>query len=380
MLAWLAIFATPLLIAPRERRRTTAIATLLGAAVFFLARNAASATPDTLAAALACIGFARIATRQRIDAPSAALVVLAPFFKPSCIGVSLGVAIAFTFDKSSRREKVVTVATALGVAAAAMAFSTLVSDGAWLVHIVRSTHQPLDVARFVREMGSRVVLLGVPHAVIATQAIRRRAPLVVSVPLATSIAWSTFAMAKHGSGTQYWLEPTAAALVAFATLPSPFGKRWAPAGFAFAFVIALTSLPAMHAEVSSWHAYRAALAEVDRHCARDPGDAIVSTDVTLELALDGRLFVPSWQSSFLVRSGTFPIDAWRSDLRDPHVRWLVLGFDPDEPNLHPTADERVEVSAFRDLLRPVIDETFVHDGRIGPWHVFRRRDDVALRR
>ena len=75
----------------------------------------------------------------------------------------------------------------------------------------------------------------------------------------------------------------------------------------------------------------AAFAEIARHCERGAGDFVVSSDVDLELALNGRISVPSWQTGFLARKGTFPAEAWRADLVRPRdtlgaVISLITGF------------------------------------------------------
>jgi hypothetical protein len=374
--AWLAIFVVPIAVAPRERRRTVAIASLLGLALYFLARNAPSATPDTLAVALACVGLVRVAKRGHVDPLSAALFAVAPLVKPSCLGVLAGVAIAHVAAREPGRFR--SVVTGAGAALAVAFFCHVVSDGTWLTHIVRSTGQPLTMTRFVEQLGSRVVVLGVPHVVVAILAIRRRAALVVIAPLVASLAWSSFSMAKHGSGTQYWIEPTMAAIVAIAFMPARRAPRpLRGAAVVLAFLVAVISVPAYAREVEAWRVDRAELALVDAYCAREKGDVVISSEAALELALDGRLLVPDWQSSFLARRGTFPAAAWRNDLRDPHARWLVLGFDPTAPT-EDTNDARVEVSAFRDILRPVVDEAFVRDARIGRYVVFRRREPAEL--
>lgn len=375
--AWLVIFALPVAAASRERRRTVAIAALLGLGLYFLARNAPSATPDTLAVALACVGLVRVARRGHVDPLSAALFAVAPLVKPSCLGVLCGVAIAHVAARESGRFR-----SAMAGAAAASAvalFCHVTSDGTWLTHIIRSTGQPLTLTRFVEQMGSRFVVLGLPHLVIAILAIRRRAALVVVAPLVASLVWSSFSMAKHGSGTQYWLEPTMAAIVAIAFMPPGRAPRaLRSAGPLAVVLVAVLSLPAYWRELAEWRVNDAEILLVDRHCAREKGEVVVSSEAALELALDGRVLVPDWQSSFLARRGTFPAQAWRNDLRDPHARWLVLAFDPAVP-AEDTNDARIEVSAFRDVLRPVIDESFVRDARIGRYVVFRRRETAEVR-
>ena len=378
-LSWLGIFFAPTRAADSARRPLVHTAALLGLAVYFLARSGPNATPDTLAVCLAAFGLARIAKQGRLDGVAAALLAVAPLVKPSCLGVAAGVGLALVITRDRRAWRAL---VAGGAAFAVVAvFCHVVSDGHWLAHIVRSTRQPLTFARFADELGVRFFVLGAPHLVVLAVAVRRRAPLLVVMPLLTSIMWSSFSMAKYGSGTNYWLEPTMAALVTLAVLPR--ARAWAhwrwPASV-LAASIAITSVPAYVGELERWIERRDELALLDAHCTRRPGEVVVSSEAAIELALDGRLLVPDWQSSFLARAGAFPLEEWQRDLLRPEVRWVVLPFDPDEPDpVH--ADAVVERSAFRDLLRPSLDAGMVRDGRIGRFHVFRRRgeDELALR-
>jgi len=372
-LAWLVVFVAPVIGAAQKQRAATAVTALLGMGVYFLARNAPAATPDTLAVAVSCVGLVRIARRGKVDTLSLALVAMAPLVKPSCLGVLAGVAVAHIAGRERDRYRVLLGAAAL-VSLVGLSF-TAISSGGWLTHIVRSTGQPLTWTRFVQELGSRALVLGLPHVVVAVIAVRRRAPLLVTAPLLASIAWASFAMAKHGSGTQYWIEPTMAATVAIAFMPSIVGARWRVGALLVGLLVGITSVPAYANEIAAWRTHGEELASIDRHCGRDPGrgEVVVSSDVTLELALDGRILVPDWQSAFLARRGTFPVDAWRSDLGDPRARWLVLPFDPASPaSVEDTNDTRMEVSAFRDLLRPAIERNFVRDARVGRFVIFRR--------
>jgi hypothetical protein len=374
--AWLTALAVPVVGSSPARRRSTATAALLAMGTYLLARHGASATPDTLAVALEAIALVRTARRDRVDAVSAALFVIAPLVKPSCIGVCAGAAIACALrGRVVRPGAVASAATAAVLAAVAC---HAVSDGAWMTHIVRSTAQPLTVRRWVQEMGDRALLLGVPHLTVAALALRRKAPILVSAPLVASIAWSSFAMAKHGSGTQYWLEPTMVAITAIAFMPAARPARTTAlvariAAASLASLVAATSFVGYAREIAQWRADAARMDALGRHCGLQPGDVVASSDAAVELALDGRLLVPVWQTSFLARRGLFPAEAWAGDLRDPHVRWLVLTFDPAQPAAD-TNDARIEVSAFRDILRPTVDETFVRDATVGGFVVYRKTE------
>ncbi|MBX3214010.1 MAG: hypothetical protein KF850_18390 [Labilithrix sp.] len=381
---WLVVHLAPVLGAPRRERAVTAIAAMLAGGVYFVSRHAASMSPDTLATALVCVGVVRAAARERIDPASAVLLIAAPLVKPSCLG---GVAGAALVHLALRRPGWVRSTTAAAATAGLLALAChLASDGAWLSNISRSTGQPLTLTRWVEELGSRVIVLGLPHVVVAWLAWRRRVTWLVLGPLLGSIAWTTFMMAKHGSGSHYWLEPTGLALIAISRMPSrpvssAAGAAREPAwvarvlpwaAVAFGVVVAAVSWPRYLAEPARYRQHREVAAAVDRHCARGAGEFVVSSDLALELSLNGRISVPAWQSAFLARSGRFPVDEWRADLARPEVRWVALALDPRAP-VGTSNDEQVERSPFQDVLADVLFEHYVFDATVGGMFVFRRR-------
>jgi hypothetical protein len=258
----------------------------------------------------------------------------------------------------------------------------LASDGAWLSNISRSTGQPLTLTRWLQEFGSRVMVLGVPHVVVAWLAWRRRVNWLVVGPLLGSIAWTTFIMAKHGSGSHYWLEPTGLALIALSRMPvrgealvkEPVwlarGLPWA--SVVFGVLVLIVSWPRYVHEPARYRLHDEVAAAVDRHCVRKPGEFVVSSDLELELSLNGRISVPAWQTGFLARNGRFPADAWRADLVRPEVRWIALAIDPRQPP-GTSNDEKVELSPFYDVLKDVVLDNYAFDEIVAGMFVFRRK-------
>jgi hypothetical protein len=300
--------------------------------------------------------------------------------KPSVLGTPVGAVVAHvvTHWKSGPRRLLLPLLAGALVAGSLAAVVHLWSHGVWLTHIVRATGQTISFERWLQEMSGRFMFLGLPHVVVGIYAVRRRAPLVATLPLATSVAWSVFSMAKHGSGTQYWLEPTMAALIALGTckpaaVASRRGLGLAWAGLVLAVAVGGTSFPQLLAVAREDRRWNAVVESLRAHCALRPGEVIVSSDSTLELELDGRIIVPSWQTSYLVRNGQFPLEAWRGDLARPDgARWFVHSEDYLEPP--PDRVEGVtEVSAFRKELRDVMEASFVFDTEIDGMLVYVRR-------
>lgn len=377
--AWAVIHVMPVVFAPKERRRVVAIAAMLSGGIYFISRHAASMSPDTLATMLVCLGVLRAVKKDRVDPVAAILIVAAPFIKPSCLGGVAGAGLVHLLQRRPGwiRASVVAAATA----AFFLVASHIASDGAWLSNISRSTGQPLTFTRWVQEFGSRAVVLGIPHVALAWIAWRRETTWLVVGPLLGSIAWTTFIMAKHGSGSHYWLEPTGIGLIAIGAMPAArddepswIRARLIPFGATlFAVLVVIVSWPQYLKEPGRYRHVESITRQVDAHCVREPGEFVISGDLMMELALNNsRISVPAWQSGFLARSGKFPADAWREDLVRPEVRWVALGFDPRQPP-GDSNDERVELSPFYDVLKDALLGAFEFDEVVAGIYIFKRK-------
>jgi hypothetical protein len=169
-----------------------------------------------------------------------------------------------------------------------------------------------------------------------------------------------------------------AALVALGTcepsaVASPRGAWLAWAGLVLAFAVGGTSVPELVSAAREERRWNGVVESLRAHCTLRPGEVIVSSDSTLELELDGRVIVPSWQTSYLVRTGKFPLEDWRRDLARPDgARWFVHSEDYLEP---PPAriEGATEVSAYRKELRDVMETSFVFDREIDGMLVIMRR-------
>jgi hypothetical protein len=342
------------------------LSAMLAASIFFLARNAASLSPDALATALVCGGVLRAAIKDEIDPIAAVLLIAGPFVKPSCLGGVAGAAIAlFALRRRGWRRGLL---AGIGTFVVFVGICHLASDGAWIRHITSSTGQPLSLTRWVQEMGGRFFVLGLPHAVVAWLAVRRKTSWLVTAPLIGSIAWSTFAMAKHGSGAHYWLEPTGLALIAISRMPAksadaPQEARLWIGALAFALLSAISSWPRYLAEPARAKRHAEAVAALRAHIPE--GEYVVATEFELEMTLNhGHISVPSWQSAFLARSGKFPKEEWQHDLVRPEVRWVAIASDPREPP-PATNDGQMEQMPYYDILREQLFSTFEFDGVVG---------------
>jgi hypothetical protein len=351
-----------------ERRAEVLTGALLVLGLHMIAREVALAQADVLAVTLAIVGFARASRAGRLDPLSAVLLAAAPFVKPNVLGCTVGAFVAHVVAhrRSGARALLAPLAVGAAVAAGFVALYHTWSDGAWLQHIARATGQPLTWEKWRGMVASRALILGAPHAVVLAVAIRRRCSPLATLPLAASLAWTLFAVAKTGSATYYWIEPTLAAIVTLGRIPSgpparPLRVVLPLAGLALSVAVALSSIPGFLAGATD-ASFASVVEEVDRLCPRAPGEVAMSSDVRLELALNGRVIVPAWQGSYMVRTGDFPLAAWRASLEDDHVRCVVAGAYPGD-----------ETSAYDRELKDVLEARFAPVGKVGWVRVLARR-------
>ena len=304
-LAWFGFFVWTAWSTPKERRTATFVAASLSAGVFFLAREASVAGPDTVACVLAGIALFRAARKGEMDSLSAALLALGPFVKPSAIGCAVGVCIAHVLVKRVAAWRSLAVFAAVALAAAGACVVS--SHGMWPLHMFRATGQTLSFDRLVSEVSGRVLFLGLPHLVCIVLAFRSRANMIVRVTLVTTLTYSTFLMSKHGSGSHYYIEPSIACVCAVSTVPWALSAadravRWALAAI-LSWVSVVTSIIGFSGENEISKNRGVVLAALREACPLANGNIIVSSDLTMELEIDGRVIVPLWQTTYLTRRG-----------------------------------------------------------------------------
>jgi hypothetical protein len=363
-----------------ENKRATFVGALAVLGLELVTREAGLSQTDVPAVALVTFAFLRTARRARLDGLSAALFAAAPLVKHSVVGAALGALVAHVVAerRNGARALLGPLAGGAVVAAVLIAAYQRVSGGAWIVHILHATGQSLSFERWEHELGSRFVLLGAPHLAVLALAIHRRAPLRLTAPLALSLAWTVVALAKHGSATHYWLEPTMAALVVVSHLPQPRVAPTARAAFAFRLAglalvasVAASSIPSFARAPDAYASWGRSLRSVEARCPRAPGDVVMSSDVRMEVALDRRPIIPAWETSYMVRSGTFPLETWRAEVERPQVKCLVVGAGYYAPP--PKGDAAGDVSVYGAELRGTIDTLFLPGSPAGDFLLLVRR-------
>lgn len=305
--AWLgALFGLAL---PNRRLTAFACAAYVGGS-WVLANFATVARPDSVACALAAWGLGRALAKGRIDWLSAVLLSLAPWVKPTLLGLPAG---AFLGDLVARRSGK-PIAVACAVTVSLVIVFELASHGMLFVGLARSNAQPLSFDAWLEHVPSRLPFFLPVFALALVAALRARVPLATGA-LVGSISWTLVALAKIGSASNYWMEPCIAsvAVIAFAP-PTSFEVMKGPLWQA-----ALSLVAVLYAGVAtvraSWSNPYAEEAAFVRTLPALCHGVVASDEAGIELATNGRILLPTYQFSYLVKSGAFPAQVWRDDIR-----------------------------------------------------------------
>jgi hypothetical protein len=378
--AWLGTLAWSVSAAKPGHRRSAFLFAAFAGGCFFLVRGAVAGTADTFATLLATVALLRVARCDTLHPRDAFLLALAPLVKPNVVGVLVGVCLVDVARGVSTSTGRRTRAASLGTVAVTLLGGCLVfeavSAGEWLTHLLSSSAQELRTGRWMEQFGSRALLLGAPQAAIALLAHRRgTASPYATGALVVSTLWAVLGMAKSGSATNYWLEPTAATLVVIATSEGAAFERAASwVGASFGVLNAAVSFPALCRMWTEAEEEARALPALRAACPLAAGETIASHDVGIELELTGRLWIPPFQTTYLLRHGRFPLAIWQGDLALPELRYFVTRGPYFEAAPPSDAEGKKERLAFLLELRAQIDRSFVLKARVGPFRVYRRRD------
>lgn len=320
-LAWLVASARP------GCRRNAAASAIYVGGLWILANFAGTGRPDAFACALATFGLVRTIRRGRVDWLAALLLVLAPWTKPSLLGLPAGVLL---FDALARR-KVDGLLRALSVMVAIGLALGLATDGQVFVHSFLSMAQPLAFANWLANVPARAPFFFPLFALAIVFAWRRRSEHAAFVGLGaivTATAWVLFSFAKTGSAANYWMEPCLAAIAVLAHVEGPyvFGKGGPVAAVATAMFVIYADVGAVEGSFSRLASYRREavfLASARARCHAGPKDVITADVSGIELALNGRIIAPAYQMTYLALAGKYPVTLWLHDLESPRVHCHV---------------------------------------------------------
>jgi hypothetical protein len=197
--------------------------------------------------------------------------------------------------------------------------------------------------------------------------------------LVVSLGWTFLSMSKVGSSTNYWLEPTVAAVLAMAAVPMPELRRLAAripipvkaiTVFCATIVLGLNAWGSVHAATAASERRRA-LDRVRAECRAAPTDIVLGEHPGIEMMLDGRVIETPFQMTHLLRRGLFPEDVWKRVIFSPEVRCLVTESDILE---RPLSDVDVQNDRFPPCIRAALEERFALVEKDSGLWVYRARD------
>jgi len=324
--AWSATIAG---IALTARRECTSLARL-GAAYLFgtfvLTYWGTCVRPDELALALAAVALARTVRRRTIGVLGGALFTAAALLKPNVIGMFAGAALVELVV--GRRRILAAAAGAALVAVPILAVLHVVSDGSWFHWLRLETLQPFSPGLWATRISEKLAQFVPLFAVSGWLAYRsRRAPGMAYglAALTTSVAWTLVSLGKVGSASNYWVEPSLAALIILANAPIPPVSQRARAWLVILGLCDLTGTAAVSAwvavhEASGARAKAAFLAEVRHQCL----GVTLSDGAGIEMELNDRVIISSFQLRWMIAADQFPVAAWTDTIADPAVTCAVM--------------------------------------------------------
>lgn len=329
-LAWFGTLAWLAWTARRESRREAALAAAFVAGIWVLANFATIGRPDAIACALAALGLARAMRRGRLDLVCVALLVLVPWVKPTIIGLPAGaIAGACLVDRKSAPRM---LGAAVLLAAVSAFVAHLASGGALFAHVVRSNAQPMTLAVWLEQVPARLPFFFPLFAWAAWAGWRDRASAGARIglfALGSAVLWTLFALAKTGSASNYWMEPSIAAVALLARSPAgPVRVLGGNAVHALAVLgcVAWADVASVRGaieHVSTMRADAAFVASVRERAGLGSHDVVAADEAGIELALNGRILTPTYQMVHLVRRGAHPAAVWIADLTSPRTRAFV---------------------------------------------------------
>jgi hypothetical protein len=329
-LTWFGSLAGLAWTAPRESRREAAVAAAFIAGIWVLANFATIGRPDSIACALAAIALARAIRRGKADLLCIALLVLVPWVKPTLIGLPTGAILgAALADRNNARR---TLGTAVVLAGGSAAIAFVASGGAVFTHVIRSNAQAFTLTAWLDQVPARLPFFAPLFAWAAWVGWRDRRSTGTRIGLAAlggAVAWTLFAVAKTGSASNYWMEPSIAA-VALIARAQPGPVRVGGTDFRHVVVALVAVLWADIASVRGAleHGQRmradAAFVATIRERAGFGNDQVIAADEAgIELVLNDRILMPTYQMVHLVRAGKFPAALWIAELTSPRTGGFV---------------------------------------------------------
>ncbi len=349
-----------------EARSMALLAFAGPAGMFFLVRAGVGCNVDPIAVLLAAAAFASCLAARRVTPLGAVLFAAALLLKPHVAGIGLGVGLASLPRRDLGRRW---LGLAVGLALAGATGLYLVSHGAWPRHMLASSANPWSLARFVDYLTGYGFALGVPHLVLGV-ALLLRGDRMAAAGVLVSAAVAALLMAKLGSATNYWLEPTAALGVALAFHRGSWKVGiWAGA-VGLLLVAMVLDVGALPKEARGWRDEARTIDRARAACTPGPGEVWSASDPMLEYALAGRVTRAPWQLSLLVRAGKLPASILAADLAEPRLACFAMRGSGLEAPPGPTP---AEDGLYDHELGPIMRAQFERVDQVEGIYIYRRR-------
>ena len=306
-LAWFGTLGT---IAWRSKRIDVAGAALFVSGIWVLANFAMLGRPDSIAGAVAALALWRATDgRERLDPLTIALFILVPWIKPTMMGLPIGALLA----SRDRRTWLI----AFGVAA----LSVVVAGKRLFVDMVQSNAQPFAMSAWLEQVPARLPFFAPLFAWCAWNGRKERLALGAFLG---AFAWTLVALAKTGSSSNYWMEPCIAALVLLARAPraSYDDRRLALAALITVLYAGVASVRGALEHRATFRRDAEVVESFRAECtqAREAGtlrrDVVAADEAGIELVLNGRILMPAYQMTYLVKKGVLPESLFHDELRD----------------------------------------------------------------
>lgn len=324
--AWFGSLAVLAHSARGERRLPALGAAAFVAGIWVLANFATIGRPDSVAIGIATIALVRIMRTGSVDALGVVLLVLVPWVKPTILGLPLGALVVGVLVARTNAARLRLILVVTIVAVASVGIAHVVSGGQLFTHVVRSNAQPFTLQAWLDQVPARLPFFAPLFVWAGWCGLRQRedpATQVLLGALVGSVAWTLVALAKTGSSSNYWMEPciVSVALIAHAGyVRGPWPAILALVAVAWADV---ASIRAALEHAASERATAAVVGSLRERCGA-PDDVVIAADEAgIELVVNGRILMPTYQMVHLVRRGSFPASPWIDELRSPATACFV---------------------------------------------------------
>lgn len=183
-------------------------------------------------------------------------------------------------------------------------------------------------------------------------------------------------MGRHGSATNYWLEPTLATATLLALGPAWNGgsKIASTLRVVLPAIVIAVSIGPMQDALRAWDRDRRfldnALAATRRHCPHDATRSWMASIAALELDGTGRIATFEFGLGFALRRGEWKLESLERVLLDPANRCFVHWRDLRVPFVLESPES--EVTLWDGELRPLLLEHFALAEESGGIWIYER--------